>query len=118
MGETMIDLSDFRAQLAGMTASMVDIRSSVFQIAEAITRLAVLEERHQGIARVLEKAVERLEIIEQKQHAHALEMATIAGQAAGASKIVKVLWAVFGTGVGAIIFATAKFALTFTGNGS
>jgi chromosome segregation ATPase len=86
------------------------IRGSMSQMAEAITRLAVLEEKHQGIAADMRRAEEKIEGLDDAITQMKLENASLRGQAQGASVVVKAMWTVAGTGVIAIAAALMKIA--------
>lgn len=55
-------------QFVSMRDDIADIKSSMGKIAEALTRLAVLEEKHTSVAQATNKILERIERIERTQH--------------------------------------------------
>lgn len=122
------------SKMSGMGTELAGIRNSMGQIAEAITRLAVLEEKHQGIVTIVNKVVDKVDALEDRQAKNEmhrelvlqfveevkklgaaigqmqLDQASMRGQAKGASKVVQVMWTVMGSGVLAIAAALLKIA--------
>jgi uncharacterized coiled-coil DUF342 family protein len=115
------------SDLASVKEDMADLKASVRQIAEAVTKLAVLEDRQQHQMILVEKTLNRLGEMEDKQHAIELRLASsqlsherlinversmndiatklaayeMAGKVAGKTSLLglKGLWAVFGGAV-------------------
>ena len=91
-------------QLHRMQVDMEDMKNSMSKIAEALTKIAVLEEKHQAISSAVLKALEKIESVEARQSA--MEMTNIKQSTAisTAIKAVVVAWAVLGTGITALVW--------------
>jgi chromosome segregation ATPase len=99
-------------QLDQVTNDLSDIKSSMGKIAEALTRLALLEERHSvnvSTTRRIEEEVQlhdrRLDVIEKEQ-------IRVEASTETAIKAVKVAWAVLGAGV---LYVGGKVVTMVTG---
>ena len=116
-------------QMAEVREDVREIRASMSKIADAITRLAVLEEKHQSINSACERMATKIEKIEERQrdaehHNEAIvlllkhkdevekkiadleiEQVRIVSTAEGVSKTVKTVWALIGAGV---VYGLAK----------
>ena len=64
---------DLSRDLNEMRSDIGDIRTSVGKIADAMTRLAILEERGATNAQLAEKLIERMDRVEARQHKQELE---------------------------------------------
>lgn len=99
----MTDVSSLDTQMNAMRSDLREMRISVNQIADAMTRLAILEERYQSTTVRTDRLEERLAIAEQKtnevREAHIILTANIDGM----SKAFKFLWAVLGVGVVGVV---------------
>jgi len=119
--------------LDDLKADMSEVKQSLNQIANAITRIAVLEERSQiqtatqeRIVQKLEsltessrehdffknaclKMADRIEKLEDAERALEKEIAGFKGKAAGIGLSIKLFWAIFG--VGGIVAILKFFAL-------
>lgn len=76
---------------------MKSMRSDMSDIAKALTRLAVLEERYQQSALVADRAAQRSERLEAELHQYRMEQVTFTAKAEAMARGIKILWAVLGT---------------------
>jgi len=107
-------------QMGQMQEDMREMRGSMKLIAEAITRLAVLEERHQNTATTVRNYGERVDRLEERERAQNVSGESIAhlqgrvdlidtklrttelkqaasnGKEVGAQKTMKIVWTVVG----------------------
>jgi hypothetical protein len=90
---------DFKSKVDQIQEDLSDMKSSMGKIAEAVTRLAVLEEKHHGTVLALERILVRVERDEER--INSVEKVQIRQDAAiGAyMKAVQGAWAVLGAGV-------------------
>lgn len=125
--EEVQDISDLKSDVASMRLDMTEVKTSINQIAAALTKLAVLEDRQSNQTALVTKTLERLETLEDKQHATELRFAAgvmSLDRIAGLERIVhdisnrligyeasgrtlgggvKVIWAVVGAAVTAAV---------------
>jgi DNA repair ATPase RecN len=111
----------YQQEMFSMKEDISDIKNSMGKIAEALTRLAVLEEKHTAVAQVTNRILERIESIERTQHDKEVSKETISrlfdsidkttaafsshreayitdkAQADGVIKTIKALWVVVGS---------------------
>ncbi|MDR9847001.1 hypothetical protein [Herbaspirillum huttiense] len=92
-------------------ADMRELRDTVKVIADAVTRLTVLEEKHSRTQTSVERQAQKLEKTEERMHVIELEHAKFISTAKGASAAAKVLWSAFGAGIVAVGGTLVKFAL-------
>ena len=130
-------------RLEAMRDDMQGIRNSMTQIAEAITRLAVLEEKHQGVATTVTRLSNLLDNLEKRvyqaelghnimqpfvkdvkdlqervisiEKAEAVKAAKTEGQIQGVTWTAKAFWAVFGGAVGYVALTLLKLAAPLFG---
>jgi DNA-binding transcriptional regulator YbjK len=69
------DVAQLRTDVAAVKSDVSDVKSSISRIAEALTKLAVLEDRQAAQTSLIEKWMQRLENLEEKQHANELRFA-------------------------------------------
>lgn len=101
---------DHSFQLHRMQLDMVDIKTSMSKIADALTKIAVLEEKHQTVSTVQIKMIEKVDGLEKRQAALELTNAAHVSAVQTASKAVAVAWAVLGAGILAL---AAKIITSF-----
>lgn len=98
----MTDQTASEFHLAELRSDLREVKDSMKQIAEAMTRLAVLEERHQTIMARMNRIEDRQQNSEKKvsevREAHISLMSTIDGIV----KSAKVMWLVIGVGAVAL----------------
>lgn len=92
----MSALSNLETQMDEMKSDMREVRTTMQKIADALSRLAVLEERHQNFATTIDR---RLGAVEQKASNTELEQVKFVANVEGISKTMKFMWAAFGSGV-------------------
>lgn len=120
---------------AALRGDVKGIEASISKISEAITRLAVLEERHQGMASAFTKLTEKVDTLTERQHQAELARQTATGYAAqiqqntvdirqlqlkeasfdgkttGAGTLAKAVWTVVGGVITAVVIMA--FSNTF-----
>ena len=87
-----------------------EVRGAVTKMADALTKLSLLEERNMVVAQAIEKLAERLDKTDDKLNAVALELVKFEAKAEGMAKAMKFMWVAFGGGVtyiGAQLFKLA-----------
>ena len=82
-----------------LQADMADLKVSMGKIAEAITRLAVLEERHQSMQTAMNRVVEKLDAIDARQSALELSQVKQETTLKVSLRAIQVAWAVLGSGL-------------------
>jgi hypothetical protein len=90
-------------RLNTMHEDMQGMRNSITQIAEAITRLAVLEEKQQTNTAMVTRLSEALEKTQTKLQTLELTQAVRDAQLQGAAWVGRALWAVAGGAVAAAL---------------
>jgi len=99
-------------RLDQITGELSDMRNSMDKIAEALTRLALLEERHSVIVSTTRQIEERQVRFDDRLDKLEKEQIRYDATASTASKAFKVVWAVVGGGIiyigGEIIKAFSK----------
>ena len=127
MADEDLTQAQLKSDVTVMKADLSDMKASINRIADALTKLAILEDRQSAQMTLMEKTLSRLEALEDKQHATELRFATamvsqerlanveskvnemstkITGYEASGRTIgysVKIFWAVFGGGITASI---------------
>lgn len=126
-----MELGDLKA----IKEDMADVKASLQRISEALTKLAVLEDRQSGQTTAIERLVTRIETVEQKQHGMELRFATAVASAEHMARVesrvndlqtkmntydataktvgigAKVLWTIFGGAIGSIAVALIPVVL-------
>jgi hypothetical protein len=78
---------------------MRDIRSAMSKMADALTKLSVLEERNLTANTAIEKMITRQDKLDERLTAVVLDHAKFEANIAGISTAMKWMWAAFGSGV-------------------
>lgn len=89
-----------------MQEHMKEMRTSMTLIAEAITRLAVLEERHTNTSTALTKLNDKVEALEGRERTTELEQAKEVAKVKATHSTLKIVWTVVG---GALTYLATKF---------
>lgn len=89
----------FEQQMEELKRDMREMRTAVTDMAKAISKLAVLEERNLATNQTIEKILDRMEKTDDKVNRIELEQVKFAGQIEGVSKTMKFMWGAFGGGV-------------------
>lgn len=108
----MQSLSNLEQRIDEMSSDMRDMRASMSTIAQAMTKLAVMEEKNQAQAHALEKLQLKIERLEAKTVQIELEQVKFQATADGIAKTIRVNWVVFGAGVIALGGKAIQFLLT------
>ncbi len=98
-GYEMPNQTVFEQQMEEMRTDMREMRGAITKMAEAMTKLSVLEERNLAANVAIDKIATRVDKIEDKVGAVELEHAKFESTVNGATKTMKVLWAVCGGGI-------------------
>jgi hypothetical protein len=98
-GFDMPSQTSFEQQMNEMRVDMREMRGAIVKMAEAMTKLSVLEERNSIIAIAHDKLAEKVEQGENKLSAVVLEQAKFESKVGGITSTMKMMWAVFGGGV-------------------
>lgn len=85
------------AEYQALQNELTDIRISMKQIADAMTRLAVLEERHSVVAQLASKVDSKANEQEKEISSLKTEIAVFKAKADTVGQSVRVVWAVFGS---------------------
>lgn len=98
-----VDLGALEQQVNDVQRDVGEIKGALSQIAAAITKLAVLEERHQATQTRVEKLEDRL--VEAVKKVSELEITNIkhVSMFEGISRTVRVGWIVLGSGAAAVV---------------
>lgn|GEM_PF-2877405 len=89
----------FEQQMEELKRDMREMRAAVTDMAKAIGKLAVLEERNLATNQTIERIVDRMEKSETKVSRIELDQVKFNGQIDGVSKMMKWMWGAFGGGV-------------------
>ena len=87
---------------------MRDMKLAMSQMAEAITRLAVLEEKHLGVVNALQRVEDQVDKLDDKVQNLSLQIAEAQGRASGAGWVIKSVWGVVGAAVIGMLAWAAK----------
>jgi hypothetical protein len=107
----MPDPTIFEQQMNELKTDMREVRSVLTQMANAMSKLAVLEERNIGVTAEIARANVRLSAVEVKITDIELDRAKFNGSISGATTAARVLWAVVGGGVCALAMPLLKIAV-------
>ena len=102
----MSDVNHLAGQISEVKEDMREIRTSMKQIADAVTRLAVLEQQNKSTDQRMEQIETRQMAVERESAETRLSMIKLTAQISGATTTIRVLWIVLGAGV---IGAITKF---------
>jgi len=85
--------------LGVIQSDLADMKSSMSKMADAISKIAILEERHQAMHNTMLRTLEKIE--KQSERLTALEMEQVKQQTTikVTIKAIQVAWAVIGAGV-------------------
>ncbi len=97
-------LTDLRIRMTSMEGVMG-------QIAEALTRLAILEERHAAVVTVVNKVSDKMDRSDSRVNELENDVIRIKTTASVLSKATTAAWAVLGTGI--LVFITKLFHMAF-----
>lgn len=100
----MTDVSNISAQLSEVKEDMREMRASMKVIAEAVTRLAVLESQNKTQAEKMELFEQRVREVERQSAEVRLEQIKMTSELAGSAKTIKILWTVFGAAILAVVY--------------
>jgi len=100
----------FEQQMEELKIDMREMRGAITKMAEALTKLSVLEERNLAANVAIEKIAERLDKTDEKVNRVELEQVKFEATVGGISKTMKAMWAAFGGGV---IYLGSQLIKTF-----
>lgn len=92
----MSDVNALASQLGEVKEDMREIRASMSKIAEAVTRLAVLESENKASNKRMENLEERQKAVQQESAETRLLHIRLTAQLDGVAMTLKVLWMVIG----------------------
>lgn len=109
----MPNQSVFEERMNDVREDIREVRSAMGKIADAITRMAILEERHRGTDDRVAKAEERLRDVEKKSSENEKSYLKLIATINGITSTSRVLWLVGGTVIGglAIKYLSSYLAL-------
>ena len=90
-------------QIETIQDDIKELKQSVIQLTEVITKLAVYDEKNTTLSKALERALERQKDFETRLKAVETNQVKILATAQGVSTTFRVLWAIFGASVAAVI---------------
>lgn len=89
----------FDANLRAIQDDLADMKSSMSKIADALSKIAVLEERHSAMTKNLVRVMEKLEDMDKRQNAMELVQVRQETTVKVTIKAIQVAWGVIGAGV-------------------
>ena len=98
-GFEMPNQSVFEQRMDSLAEEMRDIRGALTEVAKALTKLSVLEERNVVTSQAIEKIAQRQDKLEDKVSDIELEQVKFESNAKGMATAMKLMWAAFGSGV-------------------
>lgn len=101
----------FEQQMEELRIDMREMRTAIVKMAEAMSKLAVLEERNLAQNHTIEKLTERVEKNEDKLVHVEMEQVKFQATVDGVGKTMKLMWGAFGGGV---IFLGSQVIKHFT----
>lgn len=96
-------------RLSALHENVTGIRDTLDRVAEAITKLAVLEERGVTVARDVKWAHERIDSLAERLRLQEENLIRITTSLSNAGKGMRILWAVFGGGITALAAVVIKW---------
>ena len=93
----MSEMNALASQLGEVKEDMREIRASMSKIADAVTRLAVLESQNKTNGQRMENLEARQTSVEKESAETRLSLIKATAQLSGAMTTIKVLWAVIGS---------------------
>jgi vacuolar-type H+-ATPase subunit E/Vma4 len=87
------------ANFKSIQSDMADLKVSMGKVAEAITRLAVLEERHQAMQSAMNRVVEKLDSLDARQSAMEIAQVKQDTTLKVSMRAVQIAWVVLGSGL-------------------
>lgn len=85
--------------IEGLQSDLAEVKTTLGKIADALTRLAVLEERQSAVVAVLNRVSDRQDKAEERNSALSNEMIRLATTANVISRGIFALWITVGAGV-------------------
>lgn len=89
----------FEQRMDAMSEEMREMRSALSDVAKALTKLSVLEERNLVTNQAIEKVAHRQDKLEEKLSAVELEQVKFESNAKGMASVMKLMWGALGGGV-------------------
>lgn len=99
----MEEVQALSQQMTDVREDVREIRAGMAQVAEAITRLAVLEDRNVAATQRIAALEERQREVEKKNAETNLAHVKLLAQMEGASRTIKVMWMVVGAAAAAAL---------------
>lgn len=98
-GFSMSDVDNISAQLSEVKEDMREMRTSMKIIADAVTRLAVLESKNKTQDEKVEALSIRVREVERQCAETQVDLIKITSELRGSAKTIKILWGVFGAAI-------------------
>jgi hypothetical protein len=98
-GIEMPNQTAFDQRMDQMAEELREMRSAIAQVAQALTKLSVLEERNLVASQAIEKIASRQDKLDEKLNTVALDQAKFQANIDGTTKAMKFMWGAFGGGV-------------------
>lgn len=95
----MPNQSVFDQRMDSMADELREMRSAVAKVAEALTKLSILEERNAITNQAIEKIAHRQDKVEEKVATIELEQVKFESNAKGMATAMKFMWGAFGGGI-------------------
>jgi septal ring factor EnvC (AmiA/AmiB activator) len=96
-GLSMSEMNSLANQISEVKEDMREIRASMSKIADAVTRLAVLESQNKANGQRMENLEARQTTVEKESAETRLSLIRATAQLSGAMTTIKILWAVIGS---------------------
>lgn len=96
-GLSMSEMNSLAGQISEVKEDMREIRASMSKIADAVTRLAVLESQNKANAQRMENLEARQITVEKESAETSLSLIRAQAQLSGAMTTIKILWMVIGS---------------------
>ena len=93
----MSEMNSLANQISEVKEDMREIRASMSKIADAVTRLAVLESQNKANGQRMENLESRQTTVEKESAETRLSLNRATAQLSGAMTTIKILWAVIGS---------------------
>lgn len=108
-GYEMPNQAVLEQQMDSVQRELQEVRNAMTKMAEAITKLSVLEERNLAANAAIEKLIERQDRLESKIGSIELEQVKFESTVKGVTGTMKWMWGAFGGGVVYIGAQAVKF---------
>lgn len=112
-GYEMPEQTIFERQMEELKSDMREMRAAITQVATAMSKLAVLEERNISITSEVNRLSSRVQTVETKTVEMELHRAKFDGSLTGATTTARIIWAIGG---GAVAYLAAPLLKIIAGH--